>query len=147
LGIEPVFVRVGKSARVVAGRLIALIYLFCVLAPGAAPAFGSGPTPCFDVEFPAIPAAVTHTHAEGTLRDHGGMHLHHHANAAGVPAKHDHDGKSLPGPCCAMLCVTALAADLPVIVKPSLPISICVHDAYQTVRGRAPPVLYRPPIV
>jgi len=141
------FFRKGKSARVTAGRLVALIYLFCVLAPGAALALGTGSTPCFDNDFPAMPAAATHEHAEGTLHDHDGMHLHYHADAAGVPAGHDHDGKSLPGPCCALLCISAMPADVPVIAKPSSPISICAPDRYEIARGRAPPVLYRPPIV
>ena len=142
-----VFVRLGKSARTVAGRFIALIYLFCVLAPGVALALGTGPAPCFDDEFPAMRAIVTHQQVQGMPHDHSGMHLDHHADAASVPAKHTHDGKSSPGPCCAMLCVTALPANLPSIVKPSLPTSICVPDAYRTIWGRAPPVLYRPPIV
>jgi hypothetical protein len=140
-----VFVRLGKSARLIAGRLIALVYLFCVLAPGLALALGTGPAPCFGDEFPVVRAVVTHQHAEGMLHDHRGMHSDQNADAAGLPAKHKHDGKNSPGPCCAMLCVTALPADLPSIVKPSLPISICAPEAYQAVRGRAPPVLYRPP--
>jgi hypothetical protein len=146
LGIETVFVRLGKSARVVAGRVVALIYLFCVLAPGAALALGTGPAPCFDDEFPAMRVVVTHQHAEVALHQHA-MHQDHRSHAADVPTKHTHDGKSSPGPCCAMLCVTALPADLPSVVKPSLPVSICIPDAYKTVRGTVPPVLYRPPIV
>jgi hypothetical protein len=142
-----VFVCLGKSTRAVAGWLVALAYLYCVLAPGAALALGTGPTPCFGDEFPVLPAAATHEHAEGTLHDYSGMHSHHHADAAGVPAKHNHDGKSSPGPCCAMLCVTALPANLPVVVKPLMPISICALDVYRSVQGRAPPLLYRPPIV
>jgi hypothetical protein len=131
-----VFVCLGKSARAVAGRLIALIYLLCVLAPGAALALGTGPARCFDDEFLAMRAVVAHQHAKGILHDHGGMHPDHTADAAGAPGKHTHHGKNSPGPCCAILCMTALPADLPSIAKPSLPISICVPDAYQTVRRR-----------
>jgi acyl-CoA synthetase (AMP-forming)/AMP-acid ligase II len=34
--------------RIRVGRFIALAYLFCVLAPAASLAWGSGPAPCLD---------------------------------------------------------------------------------------------------
>jgi hypothetical protein len=128
------------------------VYLLCILAPGAALAFGSGPVPCFTDEL--LPAAIVSvhddpgpmTHADGSLHDHSGMHGHHQTDAGGAPASHHHDGKTLPGPCCAMLCMTALPADLPTVIKPSQPVSICLSETYQSIEGRAPPLLYRPPI-
>ena len=42
--------------RIRVGRIIALAYLFCVLAPAAALAWGSGPAPCLD---DAILAEIT----------------------------------------------------------------------------------------
>lgn len=135
-----------RSIRVRLGWLIALAYLFCVLAPGAALALGTAPAPCLSDELHVVPVPVAHMHADRTSHDHGGIHAHHHADAAGVPTKHGHDGKSSPGPCCAMTCATALPADLPMLVKPSQPMSVCISEAYRSVRGKAPPLLYRPPI-
>jgi hypothetical protein len=148
------FVRLTRSRRLTAGWIAALVYLLCILAPGAALAFGHGPAPCFIDEFvPAAniaksseSAAMTHRHADGSSHDHGATHGHHHADAGDVPPAHHHDGTTSPGPCCAMLCVTALPADLPLIVKPSQPISRCAAEIEWSAPGKAPPLLYRPPI-
>ena len=137
--------RLTRSVRIKVGWLTALAYLLCVLAPGAALAFGIGPAPCFGDELPTVLVSSTPMHAGGA-HDHGAMHVHHHADASGAPHKHEHDGKASPGPCCAMLCVTAIPADLPIISKPSQPVSLCVSEVYAGLPGRAPPVLYRPPI-
>ena len=138
--------RLTRSIRVKVGWLIALAYLLCVLAPGAALAFGSGPAPCLEDELPVVFASSTQMHV-GESHDHGGMHVHHQADTSDAPHKHEHDGKAWPGPCCAMLCVTALPADLPTIVKPLQPISLCASEVYVGLPGMAPPLLYRPPIV
>jgi hypothetical protein len=61
-------------------------------------------------------------------------------------AKHQHDGKGSIGPCCAMLCVSAITADPPAVAKPSPPISLCASENLQRLPGEAPPLLYRPPI-
>jgi hypothetical protein len=162
------FVRLTKSRRLTAGWAAALIYLLCVLAPGAALALGRGPAPCFADQFVPVAiiakshdqshdmahdsAAMTHMHADGSWHDHGATHGHHHADAgdAPPPARHHdgktHDGTTSPGPCCAMLCVTALPADLPLIVKPSQPSSRCAAETEWSAPGKAPPLLYRPPI-
>jgi hypothetical protein len=163
------FVRLTRSRRVTAGWTAALVYLLCLLAPGAALAFGHGPAPCFTDAL--IPVAViaksdiaksndlaptAHTQADGSVHDHSAMHGHHHADAGKAPLAHHHDGKTYngkthdgtasPGPCCAMLCVTALPADLPLIVKPSQPISLCATETEWSAPGNAPALLYRPPI-
>jgi len=158
------FVRLTRPRRLTAGWTAALVYLLCVLAPGAALAFGRGPAPCFIDEFVPVAiiaksdeaSAMTHRHADGSSHDHGAMHGHHHADAGDAPAPHHHDGKShdgsthdgmaSPGPCCAMLCVSALPADLPLIVKPSQPTSLCAAETEWSAPGKAPPLLYRPPI-
>ena len=136
----------GKSARVLAGRLVAFVYLFCVLAPTAALALGSGPTPCFDEEMPAVRASMTHQHAGAMSRNSGGMHSVHNAEAGGVPAKHTHHDKNVPGPCCALLCVSAMPTELPALISPSLPVSMCVGEVYRRLHSETPRRLYRPPI-
>ena len=131
------FVRLTSLKRIWAGRLIASVYLLCILAPGAALAIGS-PAPWLPTE--TKPAAVTHMHDAA-----GASHQHSHKADVGG-ARHHHHGKTSPGPCCAMLCLSAIPTDLPAIAKPSQPMSVCVSEDYQRLPGKAPPLLYRPPI-
>ncbi|WP_291604422.1 hypothetical protein [Bradyrhizobium sp.] len=91
-------------------------------------------------------ADASHVHAGGSMHDHAAMHIHHQAAAHDLPAKHPHDSKGSPGPCCAMMCVSALAADLPSIAKPIQPISACAPEIALDAHSEAPPLLYRPPI-
>lgn len=140
--------------RMRVGRLIALAYLLCVLAPAAALAWGYGPAPCLDddalladVVVPAHhQAAVDYMRSGGAMHDHAAMHDDHHAAAQGIPAEHHHHEKGAPGPCCAMMCVSALPAELPDVATPVQPISACAPEIAVLVHSEAPPLLYRPPI-
>lgn len=144
-GRKGLFAKLEKIERIWAGRLIALLYLFCVTAPSAALALGTAPAPCFADELSAVGSQLPHVHAK--LYD-GDSHVQSQVLAdAGGAVKHRHDDHNAPGPCCAMLCITALSAQLPVIVKPLQPASTRIGEKYQSPTGRAPPVLYRPPIV
>ncbi|KRR10670.1 hypothetical protein CQ12_19580 [Bradyrhizobium jicamae] len=135
------FVRLKGPARAGSGWFAALLYLFCVLAPGAALALGDAAS-CLKVE----PAAALHMHAGSPHQDHAG-HAHHDAgNSQQEHAQHQHDGKDAPNPCCAMLCLSALPADLPAIARPAPPISVCVSENSWRPPGEVPPRLYRPPI-
>ena len=147
------FVRLTRRKRVKAGWFAALLYLFCVLAPGVALALGDAAS-CL---MPQSEAAATVQVHEGA--QHADAHQHHemqadqhaihHADADhAMPkqAKHQHDGKGAMGPCCAVLCVSAITADLPAVEKPSQPRSVCVSENLQRLPGEAPPRLYRPPI-
>ncbi|WP_420840873.1 hypothetical protein [Bradyrhizobium quebecense] len=147
-------VRLTRSGRVRAGCSIILAYLFCVLAPSVALAFGA-PFPCLTDEVQPAAAVQVHdasmAHADGAAHDHaahdhGGMHMHHAADGAEPPAKHSHDGKNAPGPCCAMMCVSALPADLPSVTAPLHPIATRLAEALQSLHSEAPARLYRPPI-
>jgi hypothetical protein len=149
--------RLTRSMRVLAGQLIALAYLFCVLSPGAALAFGSGPEPCFDEVVAPMVAAhqeIAHhemmavTQADDGWHDHAGVHMHHHDVAhedAAAPASH-HDHGKMPGACCAALCVVGIAVDLPSLTAPTRMATGQVFSGEQSLVGRAPPLLYRPPI-
>jgi len=146
------FVRLTRPVRAKAGWFVALLYLFCVLAPGVALALGDAAS-CLMTELPTI--ATTHVHdgaqpmhAASAAHQHGEGHQHH-ADTGGAThdhAKHQHDGKTSHGPCCAMLCVSAIVADPPAVAMPSPPISLCVSANFQRLPGKAPPLLYRPPI-
>lgn len=134
--------RLPNSIRIRAGRLLALVYLLCVLAPATALALGDL-APCLQAEASAVQTdtnsvASLHIHDAGS-HDHGGRHVNDgHA--------HHHHGKTSSGPCCAMLCLSAVPAELPSIVKPSQPVSVLVSVSFRPLRGEAPPLLYRPPI-
>ena len=148
------FVRLTRPMRAKAGWFVALLYLFCVLAPGVALALGDAAS-CHVQPFGT---AAAHVH-EGVQAEHVAAHQHHamqadqhamdHADAGhAMPghAKHQHDGKGSIGPCCAMLCVSAIAADPPAVARPVQPISLCVSEDFQRLPVEAPPLLYRPPI-
>jgi hypothetical protein len=141
-----------RSMRIRVGRFIALAYLFCVLAPAASLAWGTGSAPCFDDALladlvpihQAMPASHMH---DGASHDHAGMHAHHQTAAQDTPAPHHHDGKGKAGPCCAMMCVSALPADLPSFAKPLQPVSACSPEIVASLHSTPPPLLYRPPIL
>ena len=149
------FVRLTRPVRAKAGWFVALLYLFCVLAPGVALALGDAAS-CHVQPFGTATAAHVH---EDTQPQPAALHQHHamqadqhamdHADAGhAMPghAKHQHDGKGSIGPCCAMLCVSAIAADPPAVARPVQPISLCLSENFQRLPGEAPPLLYRPPI-
>ena len=130
-----------------AGRLLALAYLFCVLAPGVALALGDAAS-CLLHE-PAT-TATAHLHT-GDQADAAAHHQHamHDADAdraLPTPAGHQHDGSGAMGPCCAMLCVSAIATELPAVAKPAVPMSTCVSETFRRLPGEPPPLLFRPPI-
>lgn len=142
--------RLTQSMRIKVGRLIALTYLFCVLAPAASLAWGTGPAPCLDdallADLVPVHQAMPANHMHGgATHDHAGMHAHHQS-AKDTPAPHHHDDKGKAGPCCAMMCISALPADLPGFAKPMQPVSACSPEIVVSLHSAAPPRLYRPPI-
>lgn len=133
------FVRLTRRSRAGAGWFVALFYLFCVAAPGAALALGSAaPWLAKDLK----PAAA-HAH-DRTAHQHGDTHVGHAPGAHG--SEHGHDGAGSAGPCCAMLCLSTMAVDLPSVAKPVQPKPIRVAENYRRLPDNAPPRLYRPPI-
>ena len=139
-----------RSMRIRVGQLVAFAYLFCVLAPAAALAWGHGPAPCLDeaVLTDVAPAYQTmpagHVHGASS-QDHAGLHAHHQA-AQDAPVQHHHDGKGKAGACCGMMCVSALPAEFPSVAKPLQPTSACTVEITASLHSEAPPQLYRPPI-
>ncbi len=143
--------RLTRSMRIRVGRIIALAYLFCVLAPAASLAWGTGPAPCLDDTLISERAAAHHQmsadHVHGGIsHDHAGPHAHHQTAAQDAPAPHHHGGKGAVGPCCAMMCVSALPADLPVVATPVQPTSTCAPELVASLHSAAAPLHYRPPI-
>lgn len=88
------------------GWLVALAYLFCILAPAAALAWSNDPAPCLGDDVILADLVPMHhqmpaSHVHGGSHDHDGMHAHQHTAAQDAPAQHHPDGKGAPGPCCA----------------------------------------------
>ena len=137
------FVRLTRPNRARAGWLVALLYFLCMLAPGAALALGS-PAAWIPAEIEQAAVAHQHDHSDhSTSHQHGSTHAAHQADTDGV--KHKHDGNTSPGPCCAMHCLSAIAADLPAIAKPMPPRSVRLSVNVRSLHGTTPPPLYRPP--
>jgi hypothetical protein len=143
------FVRLTRPARAKAGRFAALLYLFCVLAPGVALALGDAASCLLHQPTTATEHVHTGDQADAAAHQHHGQHAMQDADAGHAlpaPAGHQHDGKGATGPCCAMLCVSAIAAELPAIAKPAVPVSTCVSENFRRLPQEAPPLLFRPPI-
>ena len=144
-----------------AGRLLALAYLFCVLAPAMSFAFADGAraAPCLTenehgmgiVHVHDHGGVAKHVHKDGRIHDHsspavapdGGQAAAAAADSDSLPLDHH---KSSGGQCCGMVCVNALPATVTEFVRPIAPRSICLSTDYRAVADSGPPQLYRPPI-
>lgn len=159
--------------RWTAGRLLALVYLFCVLAPAMSFAFSDGTrtAPCLTenehgvgivhVHEQSGNPVPAHVHAASSTHDHSVGHSHDAAalqvapdydTAASVTTTADSSSprdhhKSSGGQCCGMVCVSALPAQLTDFARPAAPRSICPSIDYRAVADNSPPQRYRPPIV
>lgn len=141
------FARLTNPIRIRAGWLLALVYLLCVLAPAAALAVGND-APCLEAETGMAAMMQAELDAVAALHmHHAGSHEHGAMHAGGHHAHHHHEGKTSAGPCCAMLCLSAVPADLPAIANPAPPMFVLVSASFRLLRGGAPPLLYRPPII
>ncbi len=146
-----------------AGRVIALAYALCVLAPTLSFALpGShAVSPCLTntnrvpgmMHFHAD-APTTHMHGDGNKHDHAVAHSHTGPSrdiapirASAVPEQSPSKGSHTSGgQCCGLLCLSALPAALVEIVTPSVPPASREIDGYLEAADNGPPSLYRPPI-
>jgi hypothetical protein len=162
------FVRLTRAKRLMVGRLIALAYALCVLAPTLSFALpGShAVSPCLTdanhvpgmMHFHAD-APTAHLHADGIMHDHG-MHVrgiaHSHVSpshdiapiqASALPDQTPSNGThSSDAQCCGLMCLTALPTSLVEIVTPSVPTASQEIGGYLEVADNGPSRLYRPPI-
>ncbi|HWL18860.1 MAG TPA: hypothetical protein VNS33_04265 [Bradyrhizobium sp.] len=151
----------SRTRRLKAGWVVALSYLFCVLAPTLSFALpGSrAVTPCLTEA--AHGPGIAHMHMDAPIQQiHIDDHVHNHANLRSHMSSGDQDrsialnDKSVPekaphspdGQCCGLTCVTALPTMLIDIVKPTGPMVLCGVEGYGKVSDNGPPRLYRPPI-
>jgi hypothetical protein len=161
LGYE-VFVRLTRTQRQRTGWFVALVYLFCVVAPALSFALpGSQASPyCLTAE-DHVPGMV-HVHHDGMTHVHQDGHAHHHAgvrmqadpsadHAAELAAMESDSGPAkashaIDGKCCGLMCVTALAGPLLAVMQPSVPKAVRLSDSYRELTDTVPAVNDRPPI-
>ena len=154
--------RLTRTRRTTAGRLLALAYLFCVLAPAVSFAFADGAraAPCLTENehgmgivhvHEHVGAVAQHVHADGRSHNHSSLAVASGSDDVAAAASDpdtlplDHH-KSSGGQCCGMACVSALPATVTEVVRPTVPLSICLSTDYRAVADNAPPQRYRPPI-
>jgi hypothetical protein len=161
-------VRLTTAKRLMAGRLLALVYAFCVLAPTLSFALpgSQAVSPCLTdashvpgmMHFHAA-APTTHLHSDGITHDHG-MHVqgiaHSHTSpshdiasikASALPDQTPSKGTHSSGAqCCGLMCLSALPAALVEIVTPSVPTTSQEVVGHIEVADNGPSRLYRPPI-
>jgi hypothetical protein len=140
--------RLKGSGRTAAGRVLALAYLLCILAPAFAFAGEAAAAPCFGGAHQ--PGAH---HGPSTMGEHAGHHARamiDPAFAATLPPGEQHPDQrreSSFGPCCSLLCVGALAMVLNDIFPPAKPNAVRAQGDIDALADHAPARLYRPPIL
>ncbi|WP_457492168.1 hypothetical protein [Tardiphaga sp. P5_C7] len=154
-------VRLTRVQRLRAGWFVALVYLLCVLAPTISLALpGQHPVaPCLTGE--SHMTGMVHVNSSTSAHMYGDGHAHDHSVAHASAAHVDGDraltaiddasgSHKVPhspnGPCCGLMCVSALPAVLTDIVTPSEPTVLRITEGYRVVTDSAPVRLYRPPI-
>ena len=157
------FVQLTRAKRLMAGRLVVLVYALCILAPTLSFALpGShAVSPCLS-DANHVPgmmhlhanAPAAHVHGDGTKHDHTVTHSdaspsHDLASikASVVPEQAPSKGAhASDAQCCGLMCLTALPAMLVEIVTPSVPTASQEVEGYLEVAGNGPSRHYRPPI-
>lgn len=157
------FVRLTRAKRMRAGRLVALVYMLCVLAPSLSFALpgSNAVSPCLTdanhvagVMHAHAKASAPHLHADGHIHNHATAHFYASpsdsvaaikASAASeqLPSKSSH---SSDGQCCGLMCLSAIPATLVEIVTPSVPTACKEVERYREVADNGPSRRYRPPI-
>jgi hypothetical protein len=89
----------ARMLRRQGGRLLALMYLACVIGPPLAWATADGAVAAHCLTADHHAAAAVHVHSDGTA------HSHDHSGPRRGPA--DSDSKDLPGNCCGLFCLNA----------------------------------------
>lgn len=153
--------RLTGTRRTTAGRLLAVVYVFCVLAPAMSFAFADGAraAPCLTedahgmgIVHEHVGAGAQHVHKDGRSHDHASQAIASASEDGQAAAATDPDSspldhhKSSGGKCCGMVCVNALPVAMTEVVRPTTPRSICLSTDYRAVVDNTPPQRYRPPI-
>ena len=130
---------------------LAILYAICVVSPTLALAIGkAGALPCLAGDHHGLTLVhsedAVHHHGSPST-SHGGGHAHHDGKARKheQPAPLRRDGKQADGACCAVLCITALTADLGVEIGHPIQVSMIAPPVEPVLAGRDPARIDRPP--
>lgn len=149
-------IRLSGAKRSLVGRVVALAYLLCVLAPGSALAFGDGRLSEHCLSDMGLATATPQQHDADALPTSAGyhqhpgiMHQHDHGTIAGgsppsEPSQHKHAMLDLQ--CCGMQCVAALPAAISDVVTPCASHAFALPENGDHLADNLPARHYRPPI-
>jgi hypothetical protein len=131
-----------RAVRVRAVIAVIALYALCVMAPHVALALSDGTMAVHCLNIPdEVVAPQDHAAME---HDHGAMHSHHDHGSA--PQHHDHSSK-MPGDCCGVFCMGALANAVGVDVGHERIGSPEFAAPVIKLAGDDPDLPYRPPNV
>jgi len=142
--------RLTTQFRWRAALAVAVLYAVCILAPHAAMALGSASAAhCLTASSTLAhvhkkASSSPHVHANGETHHHGSA-SHHHDDGNQTS---DENGKSKDhsGTCCGLFCVTAIAANDAIFLAPNLSLATDLQGTGDSLAGRGPGRLNRPPI-
>jgi hypothetical protein len=147
--------RLTKTKRLKAGKLLALLYVLCVLAPSLGFAFSAGSRAASRLVEDEHRKDVALVHYEAdravayVLAGHSAPFQEASDDGSGERSANVVDEpdrrKSSHGQCCGMLCVSALTAEVAELTKPPTLTSRCELAIYRQIADNAPAALYRPP--
>jgi hypothetical protein len=135
-------IRLSGAIRVRSARLLAILFLVCVLAPSAALALGDGSRAahCFsDTTVGAHVHKKSDVLAQAHDHDHGTAIDHQHSNGSD-------DGTAADQQCCGLFCLSSLPTSVVGVDDLRLPASAAVTAIAQGIKASEPGCLYRPPI-
>jgi hypothetical protein len=130
-----------KRFRAKAAIVIAALYMLCILAPSAVFALSAHPglAHCLTEGHVGVHdhGAKVHVHADGTA--------HQHDDDGAVPSSGDNE-KSPVATCCSLFSVAAISGDLGPSLGLYSPASIVLPVVADSLNGRGPERINRPPI-
>lgn len=139
-----------RTFRVKAAIVLAAVYALCALAPSAAFAFSGNPMVAhclvedhvgvhsYDGKVGVHAGDKAHVHADGTA------HQHHHDGAAPQPS--GNDDRARVATCCGLFSVVAIAGEPGLSLGLYSPASPVIPALGETLSGRGPERINRPPI-
>lgn len=139
--------RLTERLRVRAAIALAATYLFCVMFPPVAFAFGDGALAahCLTSEHHGA------THVRGKDNDHARTHVHgdgnvhKHADETGSANRSDSKPAKYVGSCCGLFCFAAVTAESHAVGRQPVHASAAVPVWAENLVGQRPGRIDRPP--
>ena len=142
-----------RTMRRRAGRLLALAYFVCVIAPPVALTFADGAAAAHCLNEDHHIAATVHAHGDAAAYEHGAMHdhatMHDHADHGAPPpsGQEPSDGKRIPANCCGMFCVNGATYEVSAPALPYPRARVLPSALESAIGGLVPSRIDRPPII